>query len=43
MRSLIMTPQAQRARIEKLLRDIRGVLSVILGVLAFLTGVIFGG
>ena len=36
------TPLEQRARIEKLLKDIRGVLKGIFFLLAFLTGVIFG-
>lgn len=42
MRSLIMTPSAQRARIEKLLRDAVRLLTLILGALAFGIGVLFG-
>ena len=39
---LSMTPQAQRARIEKLLRGIWSLLVMILGVLTFGIGVFFG-
>ena len=37
-----MTPQAQRERIEKLLKDIWGVLCLIFGALTFGIGVLFG-
>ncbi|KKL76484.1 hypothetical protein LCGC14_2044450 [marine sediment metagenome] len=39
---LIMTPQAQRARIEKLLKDIFRLLALILGALTFGIGASLG-
>lgn len=40
--NLIMTPVEQRARAENLLKDIRRLLTLILGALCFGIGVLFG-